>query len=458
MLFKLALIFVLFCAPQANALKIEINKGLVKPDPIAIVDFYDEKGRASKTGIKVCEIIKNDLLLSGLFEPLPESSFVESKEDLCAKGPNTNNWKILNLRFLVHGKIDERGNNFSISFELIDIVTGAKMLSLKVDGAESKLRTAAHIIADFIYERITNEKGYFNTNIIYVETSYDKISAKRKTRLVKVDQDGANPQSLTDGLELVLTPRYSFDGQTVAYISYSDVAKDVLGKSAHVYMMNPDTGSKRLMINKQLMKMLIKKNRENPVQMTYAPRFSPDGQSAVLAIIIDGKSAIYTINFATNELRQLTEHNCIDTSPCYSADGKKIVFTSNRDGREAVFLMNADGSDQKRITKGEGKYSQPIWSPRGDLVAFTKQCGKEFYIGVIKPDGAGERLITNGYLVEAPCWSSNGRYLTYSMEPGPRQKSCVAVVDITGRHVRVIETRKDAAYPAWSPTVSMKVK
>ena len=449
MFFRILLILFCLVNSLANALKIEINRGVVKPDPIAIA-FYGDKGQ------EVEEIVKSDLLLSGLFEPIPEEAFIEDKNQLEKNGANLKNWQVLNIRFLLYGKAFRESNKIFANFELLDVVTGQTMLSLKVDGTETQLRKVAHSIADFAYERITNEQGYFNTNIVYVETSYNKVSSKRKTRLVKIDQDGFNPRNLTDGSELVLTPRFSPDGKTIAYISYSDKAKDVLGKSAHVYIMNANLGTKQLMINKKIMRLLIQKNHGNPVQMTYAPRFSPDGQKAVLAIIIDGKSAIYVIDLTTNELKQLTEHKCIDTSPCFSNDGKQIVFTSNRDGREAIFVMDADGSNQKRISQGEGKYSQPIWSPRGDLIAFSKQRGREFYLGIIKPDGSGERLINSGYLVEAPCWSSNGRYLVFSMQPSSKQKVGIAVVDITGHHSRVIETRKDAAYPAWSPTIDVK--
>ncbi|MBQ9335152.1 MAG: Tol-Pal system protein TolB [Alphaproteobacteria bacterium] len=450
MINKIMTLLVMIAMLPAHALKIEINKGQVAPDPIAIVDFYGENGDDSETGTEIAQIVKTDLELSGLFLPIDSASFIESKETLCNKGANIKNWNILNARFLVYGKIT---GNFKIDFVLVDVVTGDKMLSLNVSGTQSKLRKVAHIIADHIYERITSEKGYFNTNIVYVETSYNKDPTKRKTRLVRVDQDGHNRQELTDGSELVLTPRYSSDAKKIAYISYSDKAKDVLGKSAHVYITNADGRRKDLMLSKDIMKLLIKKNHGNPVQMTYAPRFSPDGEDAVLAIIIDGKSAIYKYNFASNRLTQLTEHTCIDTSPCFSDDGSKIVFTSNRQGRETIYIMNSDGSEQTRISTGEGKYSQPIWSPRGDLIAFSKQVGRQFYIGVIKPNGSGERLITSGYLVEAPCWTSNGRYLTYSMEVAPGAKTQIAVTDITGYHTRIVKTKADAAYPAWSPTV-----
>ena len=467
MFYRVFAVLLAFSLSCANALKIEINKGDVKPDPIAIVSFYDENGNDSEDGNEICKIIKTDLELCGLFIPLNENSFLESKKDLCTKGPNIKNWNILNTRFLVHGKIIQTSSGkFSIDFVLVDVVTGHKMLALKVDGTVAKLRKIAHVIADFIYERITNEQGYFNTNVVYVETVSSKDSSKRKTRIIKVDQDGFNARQLTDGSELVLTPRYSSDGRMIAFISYKDKATGALGKSAHVYIMDSDSGRKKLMINESLMKELVKRNKGNPIQMTYAPRFSPDSNSAVLAIIIEGESFIYSINFATNELKQLTHHNGvdwsskdgskIDTSPCYSHDGKKIVFTSNRKGREALYMMNPDGSNIQRISNGEGKYSQPMWSPRGDLIAFAKQVGREFYIGIIKPDGSGERLIARGELVEAPCWSSNGRYIVYSMSITLGGKYMISVVDLTGNHTRIIETRGDASYPTWSPTLAVQ--
>jgi TolB protein len=435
----------------ANALKIEINRGQISPDPIAIMDFYGDGGANSQVGKEISEIIKTDLELSGLFTPIDSKTFLENKQALSENGPNIKNWKVLDARFLLYGKITEGWGSLSVDFALVDVVTGETILSLKVEEKKSRLRKAAHIIADYVYERITGEKGYFNTTIVYVETSDNRNSSKRKTRLVRVDQDGFNRKTLTNGEDLVLTPRHSRNSEMLAYISYSDEKRGILGKSAHVYMMNSNSGRRKLMIDKKLMEMLIKKNHGNPVRMTYAPRFSPNGENAVLAIIIDGKSAIYKINFATNQLTQLTEHKCIDTSPCFSNDGERIVFTSNRHGKEAIYIMGADGSNQQKISGPEGKYSQPVWSPRSDLIAFSKQVGGQFFIGVMKTDGSGERLIVTQYLAEAPSWASNGRYLAYSGKIGPKNKVTMFVVDITGHHIRIIPTEKDASYPDWSP-------
>lgn len=459
-----AVVFFGFAFFTAQALKIEINKGETQPDPIAIVDFFDKGGNDSDVGKEISKIVTNDLNLSGLFASIEPSSFLEKPKALATQGHNVRNWKPLKARFLVYGVITENGSEFTINFKLVDIVAGNIMLSMNISGNTSKIRKTAHVIADYIYERVTNEKGYFNTHIVVVKST-SKAGIKRKTVLLKMDQDGYNPVNLTDGSELVLMARYSNDGNTIAFISYSDKGKDVLGKSAHIYTMDLRTGRQKLLLNQNMMKELIKKNHGNPIQMTYAPRFSKDGTKAVFAIIIDGKSAIYTLDIPKNELKQLTEHknnhkgeSNIDTSPCFSNDDSKIVFTSNRAGAEAIYVMNADGTNQHRISKEGGKYSQPVWSPRGDLIAFSKQAERKFFIGLMKPDGSGERLIASGYLVEAPCWASNGRYIAFSIEPDKKSTSKIGVVDITGNHIRLIESQGDAAYPAWSPTLLVKTK
>ncbi len=433
--------------PSIDAIKIEINKGEVKPEPIAILRFVAHDGSVHAISEEIAKIIENDLNSSGLFVPIDQNDFVETSYDITSNGVTTEKWSSINARFLVHGTII---GDF-IKFTLVDVVVKKDILTSEIKISGKNWRRVAHIIADKIYKRITNEESYFNTKIVYVSTA-NKIPSKRKTKLMIVDQDGANPRALTDGQELVISPRYSPDGKTIAYIAYNDNAKGALGKSAHVYLRTIGQNGRRKLLNDEIMNELIKKNGGSPINMTYAPRFSKNGQSVVLAIIVKGSSAIYRFDMTDNRLVQLTKHNKIDTSPCFSPDGSKIVFTSDRDGKEAVFVMNADGSDQHKISCGEGKYSQPNWSPRGDLIVFSKQIRGQFYIGVMKPDGSGERLITQGFLVEAPTWSSNGRYVVYTSQTGYGQPSKIVFTDLTGRYHRLIQTPGDASAPAWSPT------
>ena len=448
-IFKICLGF-LVCGiliPNANALKIEINRAQVQPDPIAIVDFFSsvfKKGISSE----ICDIIRNDLASSGLFSIVDKAYFAQSEESLKESGPKLKAWADRKARFLVYGAVD--GN--VIEYALLDILAGKTIIKNRIEINKTNKRETAHKIADSIYERITNEEGYFNTKLIYVMTASHKKGANRTTKLIRIDQDGENAVPLTNGDNLVLSPRYSPNSRTLAYISYNHLGKGALKNSAQVHIMREDGSGIKQLLSDHILKQLVKKNNGNPVTMSYAPRFSSDGLYAVLAIIIKGSSAIYKYDMTTHQLMQLTSHGdkTIDTTPCFSPDGKTIVYTSDRSGSERLYCMNADGTGQRQISTLGGTYSQPCWSPRGDLIVFTKRVNKKFFIGVCKPDGTDERLIASSYLVESPVFCSNGRYVIYTLRSSPAAKSKLVFTDITGRFHREIKTLGDAASPAWS--------
>jgi TolB protein len=213
------------------------------------------------------------------------------------------------------------------------------------------------------------------------------------------------------------------------------------GGKPRVYLYNIDTGRQELL--------------GNFPGMTFAPRFSPDGNKVIMSLSKNGDSDIYELDLRSRQSKQLTTNGAIDTAPSYAPDSKRIVFESDRGGSQQLYTMNANGSDVRRITFGKGRYANPVWSPRGDLIAFTKMLSGQFYIGVIRPDGSGERLITKAYHVEGPSWSPNGRVLTYFKERatnGGRNRSAkLYTVDLTGYNERVLKTPKDGSDPAWSP-------
>ena len=189
--------------------------------------------------------------------------------------------------------------------------------------------------------------------------------------------------------------------------------------------------------------------------MTFAPRFSPDGNRVVLSRAENGVSTLFALDLRTRRPVRLTDSQAIDTSPCFSPDGSKIVFNSDRGGSQQLYVMNSDGSNVKRISFGSGKYGTPVWSPRGDLIAFTKIDGGSFYIGVMRPDGSGERLLTRDFLVEGPTWAPNGRLLMYFRQSPTDSRGHGSTrlysIDLTGSNQREVVTSQDASDPAWSP-------
>ena len=187
--------------------------------------------------------------------------------------------------------------------------------------------------------------------------------------------------------------------------------------------------------------------------MTFAPRFSPDGNKLVFSLARNGNTDIYVMDLNTRRATRMTSGPAIETAPCYSPDGKQIVFESDRSGSQQLYIMNVDGSGMNRLTYGKGSYGNPVWSPRGDLIAFTRIYQGKFYIGVIRPDGSGERLITSAYHVEGPTWSPNGRVLAYFKETphGDSRSAKIYTIDITGYNEQILKTPQDGSDPAWSP-------
>ena len=192
--------------------------------------------------------------------------------------------------------------------------------------------------------------------------------------------------------------------------------------------------------------------------MTFAPRFTPDGQKVLMSFAENGNSDVYSMDLRTRRATRLTDHPGIDTSPSALPDGTKIVFNSDRGGVTALYTMNADGSGVQKISPGRGRYSTPVWSPRGDYIAFTKQEGGNFQIGVMRPDGTGERILAQSYLDEGPTWAPNGRVLMFFRQAptdaqGRGGSARLVSVDITGRNLRELTTPTDASDPAWSPLI-----
>ena len=411
--------------PARALVEIDVNKGVVEPLPVAITDFLSGDG----TGSEISQIVAADLQRSGLFAPIDKGAFIEKISNPDA-APRFEDWKVINAQALVTGRVSEEADGrLKAEFRLWDTFAGEQLVGEQFFSSKANSRRVAHIIADAIYERLTGEKGYFDTRVVFIDESGSKND--RKKRLAIMDQDGANVRYLSDGKSIALTPRFSPTRQEITYMSYES-------GQPRVYLLQIETGQRELV--------------GNFPGMTFAPRFSPDGQKVIMSLLRDdGNSNIYAMDLRSRTTTRLTNSNSIDTSPSYSPDGSQIVFTSDRGGQPQIYAMGADGSGQTRISFGGGSYSTPVWSPRGDLIAFTKQSGGEFQIGVMRTDGSGERILSSGFQQEGPTWAPNGRYLMFFRDApgagGPRLVS----IDLTGRNEQAIPTSHFASDPAWSP-------
>ncbi len=430
----LTLVFLLFASPTRAQLAVDITQGFVEPLPIAISDFYAEQQDLTAMGGDMAKVISDNLERSGLFRPLDKRAFIQDGASLRA-GPRFADWRLLNAEALVSGAVDRQADGrIRVEFRLWDTLAEQQMVGLAYMTKPSNWRRISHIISDAIYKRLTGEEGYFDTRLVYI--SEDGPQGRRIKRLAIMDQDGANHQFLTDGSDLVLTPRFSPTTQEITYMSYA-------GNVPRVYLFNLNTGQQEVL-------------GDFP-GMTFAPRFSPSGNKVIMSMAREGVTDIYTMDLRTREVRKLTNSSAIDTSPSYSPDGSQIIFNSDRGGAQQLYVMNADGSNAKRISFGKGRYATPVWSPRGDLIAFTRMYQGTFYIGVIRPDGSGERMLSSGFLVESPTWAPNGRVLAFfkqgRTDARGNVKSRLYTIDLTGFNEREVPTPLDGSDPAWSPLI-----
>jgi TolB protein len=421
----------LLARPAAAQTRLDVTQGNVAPLVIAIPDFVGGTPGDTEVARGISQVITANLRRSGLFAPIDPAAFIE-KITSFDTFPRFPDWKAINAQALITGRVTRQGDGrLKVEFRLWDVSSGQQLSGQQYFTSPDNWRRIAHIVSDSAYERLTGEKGYFDTRVVFIDETGPK--ERRVKRLSIMDQDGANVRYLTRGDDLVLTPRFSPSTQEITYMSYGQ-------GDPRVFLLNIETGQREIV--------------GNFPGMTFSPRFSPTGQQVIMSLQQGPNSNIFVMDLQSKRTTRLTDTAAIDTAPSYAPDGARICFESDRGGRQQIYVMGANGGEAKRISFGEGSYSTPVWSPRGDFIAFTKQGGGQFSIGIMKPDGSGERLLTSGYHNEGPTFAPNGRVLMFFREPGGAAGPSLYSVDVTGRNEQKIPTPAYASDPAWSPLLS----
>ena len=415
--------------PARAVLHLDVTQGNVAPIPIGIPDFVGASPADTEAARTVTQIITNNLARSGLFAPIDPAAYIEKIVNFDAV-PRFADWRTINAQALLVGRIGRQGDGrLKAEFRLWDVFAGQQLDGKQYTATLDNVRRIGHIISDQIYIRLTGEKGYFDSRVVFIDETGP--AERRVKRLAMMDQDGANVRYLTRGEDLVLTPRFSPASQEIAYMSFGQ-------GDPRVYLLNIETAQREVV--------------GNFPGMTFAPRFSPDGASVIMSLQRGGSSNIFAMNLGgSRAITRLTDGSAIDTAPCYSPDGARICFESDRGGQPQIYVMSSAGGNAQRISFGEGSHSTPVWSPRGDVIAFTRQARGQFAIGVINPDGSGERILTEGFHNEGPTFAPNGRVLMFFRDPGGNSGPSLFTIDLTGRNELKVPTPSYASDPAWGP-------
>ena len=416
--------------PASAILNIDVQ-GNAQPVPIALPDFVGGAAADADTARGVTQIIAANLKRCGLFAPIDPAAYLEKIVNVDAV-PRFPDWRTINAQALVTGRVTRQNDGrLKAEFRLWDVIAGQQLAGQQYFTTPDNWRRIAHIISDAVYERLTGEKGYFDSRVVFVDETGPR--ERRIKRLAIMDQDGARVSYLTRGEDLVLTPRFSPSTLEITYMAYGQ-------GDPRVYLLNIDSNQREVV--------------GNFPGMSFSPRFSPDGQRVILSLQQGSNSNLFVMDLRSKATTRLTDTPAIDTAPCYAPDGSQICFESDRGGHPQIYIMPAVGGTAQRISFGEGSYSTPVWSPHGDYIAFTRQYQGKFAIGVMKPDGSGERILTEGFHNEGPTFSPNGRVIMFFRDPGGSAGPSLFTVDVGGRNEQRVQTPSFASDPAWSPLLS----
>ena len=407
----------LAAAPLAawSQFRVEVTGVGLTQLPIAIVPFRGE------TEQKIGAIVRADLERSGQFRGVEPPAGLALDE---SSRPDVTPWRQAGADSLAAGSVTRLADGrFDVRFRLWDVVRGQDMGGQSYAVTAGDLRLAAHRIADFIYEKLTGERGVFSTRIAYVTKTGQRYN------LWVADADGENAQSALSSPEPIISPAWSSNGAQLAYVSFES-------RKPVVYVHEVATGRRRLLANFR--------------GSNSAPAWAPDGRTLAVTLSREGGSQLYTIDANGGEPRRLIQSSAIDTEPLFSPDGRNIYFVSDRGGAPQVYRMPATGGSPERVTFTGGYNISPTISPDGRWLAYISRVQGVFKLHVMEMASGNAVAITDTTADESPSFAPSGRLIVYATRQNGREALMTTTLD--GKiKARLAGQGGDLREPDWGP-------
>jgi TolB protein len=412
-------------AAAANAqLVIEITKSAEDAVPIAVVPFGWEASGAPP--FDVAEVVAADLRRSGRFEPLDRKTMI----DRPTRGDQIRfqDWRYLKTDFITVGKLMP-GPGYSAQFELFNVLTGQSLSNGPIAVNATSMRALAHRISDIVFEKLTGVRGAFSTRVAFVNV--EGTPPKQTYKLIVSDYDGENQQPILSSDQPLMSPAWSPDGQSIAYVSFED-------KVSAIFVQNVRT-TQRTRVSAR-------------AGINGAPAWSPDGKTLALTLSRkDGDVDVYTLSLASQQLTRMTFDPGIDTEPSWSSDGKKLYFNSDRAGGPQIYEIDVSNPQRATRISFEGNYNaRPRVSPDGKQLAVVHQENGNFRIAIIDLASKGLQVLSQGRQDESPSFAPNGATLIYATQE--KGRGVLATVSVDGRtEERLSNTSGEVREPVWAP-------
>ena len=396
-------------------LSIEITGAGANRIPVAIADFGGERIIAQA----LTSVVRADLERSGLFRLVDPNGLAAGDGAVPFA-----DWKSRGADALVGGAVTASGTDrYETRFRLHDVQKQTQLGGQAYGHAGGQIRVTAHRVSDYVYEKLTGERGVFSTRIAYV------VKSAGRYELQIADADGGNAQTALASREPIISPTWSPDGGKLAYVSFE-------AKKPVVYVHDLSSGRRHVAAN-------FKGSNS-------APAWSPDGKKLAVVLTKDGISQLYTVAADGSGVTRLASSSGIDTEPQFSPDGQWIYFTSDRGGSPQIYRIGAGGGDAQRVTFGGSYNVTPRPSPDGKNLAYVSREGGRFQLTVMDLATKQTQILTDSAKDESPSYAPNGRMILDATEIGGR--GVLAAVSADGRVKQKLSVQAaDVREPAWGP-------
>ena len=368
----------------------------------------------------IATIVSADLELSGQFKRTTTDVVYDVNSI-----PEFDDFKRRNIDLLLTGRVGPMSDGrIDVRYRLWDVKNGQDLggQSFSVDALD--LRLVSHKIADYIFEKFTNDKGMFSSRIAFISKQ------KNRYQLNIAEYDGQNAQPALTSPEPIISPRWAPNGNDIAYVSFES-------RKPVIYIHDVTLGKRRILAN-------FKGSNS-------APAWSPDGKTLAIALSRDSDSSqIYVIDSMGGEIKRVSQSSAIDTEPVFSSDGKELYFVSDRSGLAHIYKTSIDGGAVNRVTPNDVSAFSPAISPDGKWLAFIARRAGRFTLQIMELQTRKITALTNTSFDAKPSFSPNSQHVLYSTNI--QGKQIIAITSLDGTNsVKLLPETSSAFEPHWGP-------
>lgn len=417
--------------PAWAQLRVEVSGIGATQLPISVVAFKGEDTALQK----ISSIISADLVRSGVFRALEGAQGLDE-----TSRPEWSRIRATGADTLLVGSVNRLSDGrFDVRCRLWDAVRGTELGAQSIVTASSDLRFTAHRLADWIFEKLTGDKGIAATRIAYITKTGGTV-APRFTLWV-ADADGEGASAALASAEPIISPAWSTNGSQLAYVSFES-------KKPVVYVHEVATGRRRVVAN-------FKGSNS-------APAWSPNGQNLIVTLSRDGGSQIFLIAASgVGEPRRLSTSPSIDTEAVFAPDGQSIYFVSDRGSSPQIYRMAINGGEAKRVSFSGNYNISPAISPDGTKLAFISRVGGAFKLVVQDLASNVVTPLTDTTADESPSFSANSKQIIYATQisSAGRWQEALMTTTLDGRvKSRLTAAVGDIREPDWGAFQSIPLK